>query len=98
MRRLPHGKYLLLQIRRKIALIELKTDFDRQPTLRRRVRIAIVADTVGKPEVGDLSPIGVSREAKTSGRRQAGLRQRRKICSLRADAVGVGRRGVGRAK
>ena len=92
--RLPHVEYLLFQIRRQIALIELQTDCDRQPTLRCRIRIAIVADTIGKLEVGDLSPISISREAKTSGCRQAGLGQHRKIRSLRADASRVGRCGI----
>ena len=85
---------MLFQIGCKIALIKLKTDFDRQPTLSRKIRVLIGADTIGKPKIGDLPPIGFSRETKASGRREAAPRQRRKICGLRTDAVSVGRCGM----
>ena len=94
-RRPPRRENVGEQVRREIALIEFQPDLDREPALRRLIGVRIGGDRIGEFEMLDLPPVGIGRDAKSARRRQAGLRQRRKVRRLRPDAVRRGRGGGG---
>jgi len=70
-------------------LIKLEPDLDREPALRRLIRLGIGSDHLAESEMLNLSVIGIGDDAKAAGRRQPRSRQRRQIRRLRPDALGI---------
>src|SRR5262249_41643044 len=75
---------------------ELEADVDRQPTLLAHVGIGEDGNRVLKTKMRDLPAIRVSREHKSARRRQPSRSQRRKVCRLWPDAIGIDGVSIGK--
>src|SRR5262249_27289695 len=69
--RAPRVQQWRQDLRRDRLLIEFESDLDREPALLAHVGASEPCDQSVEPEMRDLVPIGISRECKPAGRRNA---------------------------
>ncbi len=90
----PGRKQGLENFRRDRLFVEREPDLDRDAARGRDVAFIVLAQQILDAEMAQLLAIGVRRQRKAAGCRQAGLRQPRKICRFRADPFGIGGKRV----
>src|SRR5262249_24168431 len=88
--RTPGRKKRLEDLGRDRLLIELEPDLNREPPLLWRRGIRELSYHRPQVQMLDLTTIGARRERKSARRRQSGARERREVCRLRPDALGIG--------
>jgi len=87
--RAPRREQGIKKLRRNRLLVKLEPDLDRHaPRLRRRSFGEIFHRFV-ETQLRNLPPIGIGREADAAGRRQSCASERREVCRLRPDEVGI---------